>query len=340
MDSRRVIAFAPSNIAIIKYMGKADAASNLPANGSLSMTLSGLGTWMEIHARPVGKKGRQYVWNLSEFPEGASNEARIPDLSERSRVRMQAHWDAVFQAPGGEIWEIRTANSFPMAAGIASSASSFAAATLAGFALTHPQEASRWDQDTELRSRVASLSQRGSGSSCRSLDGPWIMWQGTQARALQSSLKADDLCHFVLVVSAQEKSVSSSAAHQRVLTSPKWRGRPERAEQRLKSCAEALANGRWDQLCTIAWEEAHDMHELFHTATEPFSYQTDKTKQLLAALEPEVHWARACVTMDAGANVHVIVKKADRERILQIADQQGVRVLEDCPGLGAKVVLS
>ncbi len=42
------IASAPSNIALIKYMGKVDTATNKPTNSSLSWTLNSLRSFVRI----------------------------------------------------------------------------------------------------------------------------------------------------------------------------------------------------------------------------------------------------------------------------------------------------
>ena len=50
MSVTRAIAEANTNIALVKYWGKRDKQLNLPAVGSLSLTLEGLSTRTEVRS--------------------------------------------------------------------------------------------------------------------------------------------------------------------------------------------------------------------------------------------------------------------------------------------------
>ncbi|MCC7440035.1 MAG: hypothetical protein IT285_00290 [Bdellovibrionales bacterium] len=356
--SRLIRARAPSNIALVKYMGKADALSNLPANPSVSLTLSGLATEVELRPAP-GATGFHWV---SEAPVSARAGAwRVPTLSDRGVARFLRHAErAAAAAPelladcGLEFApiegaELRSANSFPAGAGIASSASSFAALTLTVIAAhaRDPQAFRRTlespERGSSLRARLASLSRQGSGSSCRSFDGPWVRWENAEARPLRSRL--EPLTDFVLLVRESEKAVGSSEAHSRVLSSPLWKGRSERAASRASELALALESADFQAVCALAWAEFQDMHALFHSSAERFSYWEPESERLLEALQPWVESGHprlgpVCVTMDAGANVHVLVPERlapDWERALtKLAP--GLPRLSDAQGLGARVI--
>jgi diphosphomevalonate decarboxylase len=140
------------------------------------------------------------------------------------------------------------------------------------------------------------------------------------------------------LVSSAAKKVSSSAAHQLVKRSPLWVGRAERAGARFEQARKALAEGDLTRLARIAWGETWEMHSLFHTAPEPFSYWQPRTIEILQwlsafAKEPEP----PVVSMDAGPNVHLIVAaaRADFWRDLLIERYGRDSFLEDEPGDGA-----
>ncbi|MBS1964045.1 MAG: hypothetical protein JST04_17665 [Bdellovibrionales bacterium] len=347
MNERRILARAPSNIAIVKYMGKADVARNLPANPSLSMTLSNLCTFVEI--RPSAESRL-----VAEKPEGARGES--PSLSAEGAAKFLRHLARVFEraptllAPFGvvvrpaEAVEIRTANTFPAAAGIASSASSFAALTLAAAAYAAEDvEAFRavYAKDPELRRRLAALSREGSGSSCRSFEGPFVAWDGERVEAVESALRP--LSDLVVVVSAGEKKVGSSEAHRRVRTSPHWEGRTIRAANRYADLRRALARGEFAALREIADADFRDMHRLFESSEPPFSYFAPGTEAVLAFLGSFAEGnAPIAVTMDAGPNVHVIVHQADEERWRRtLADRfPEFPVLVDREGTGAEFTVT
>lgn len=389
MSVVQTVARAPSNIALIKYMGKSDRDSNLPANGSLSLTLRDLCTITEVRrvlrggsgmagAAGTGTAVDEVRWIPEAFRHVAAGSvadqmepvvlsADAIDRVTRHLRRARAACAEIFPAfglrchDGASYWEIRSANTFPAASGIASSASSFAALTLATAqaCAADPEAFARaWDSDRELHRALARLSRQGSGSSCRSFEGPWVLWRGTDAAALDFSSpdlgagRMPEMADLVILVESAPKAVSSSQAHQRVQTSPLWAGRPERAEGRLEKMIEALRRGELAAVSRLAWQEAWEMHSLFHTAEEPFTYWRPGTLEILNGLRPFVWPAESgtlsaqpgqvppIVTLDAGPNVHVLVPATRapewRERLRSAFPAW--RILEDVQGLGAEGV--
>ena len=260
MNARRVLARAPSNIALIKYMGKIDPIQNLPENASISMTLNRLCTYAEFTIQH-DLSGKEYnhqpvVWEsllpYSEMPPTAI----VPDLNEKGVTKVIRHVDTVkkfcaelFPRFGIKLnqsgkWLLRTANTFPASSGIASSASSFAAITYVT-AKASAEDVSDfekiWTRDAEFRQEFSKVSRTGSGSSCRSFEGPWIIWD--KDRTMHLSAQLPEMAHFVLLVSTQSKSVSSSEAHLRIKTSPLWEKRKELVPKRIEEMTQALKSG-------------------------------------------------------------------------------------------------
>lgn len=293
---------ASPNIALIKYMGKKDYDSNLPANASLSYTLNHLHTRVELESTD----------NDSDSWEAliADDSPLVPKLSLQAQQRFLQHLQMLkkyFNYQGNFI--VRSANNFPAGTGIASSASSFAALTLC--AVKALQELTNEKiQDTSI---IADLSRRGSGSSCRSLFGPWALWEGDQVKQLE--LPYPKLLHQVIVVSEHQKQVSSSEAHKRVKTSFLYDGRSQRAEKRLEQLIAAFTHKDWNLATEIVWHEFWDMHVLFETSYPPFGYmQADS----LAVLEYVRNlWEKEqdgpITTMDAGPNVHLLYRPDQQE---------------------------
>jgi diphosphomevalonate decarboxylase len=301
-------ASAPANIALIKYMGKSDAA-NRPTNGSLSFTLDNLISEVTItEAAQTSGVGRN---NL--------------ELSAKGREKFLNHFEFLKKHWGlSGHYEIASGNSFPSDCGLASSASSFAALTKATYALAKE----RGSQNTDLSLEgLALLSRQGSGSSCRSFFSPWALWQGDSVRGLK--MPGADWVHHVVVVSRSVKTVSSSEAHQRVRTSLNFSGRVQRADQRLEALIRFLENEQWQEIVEICWQEFWDMHALFETSAPPFGYLSAKSLEVL-------EWARRefsnfgdgpIVTMDAGPNVHFLFRSDQRESELRLKEAFGHAVL-------------
>ncbi|KYG64220.1 diphosphomevalonate decarboxylase [Bdellovibrio bacteriovorus] len=298
----QVLVSAPSNIALIKYMGKIEGSGNKPTNGSLSYTLENLRTFVRLTEIEGGKD----QWKLL-----VREDLEKMDLSEKGQQRFLKHLQNLKDKWGvTKNFLVESANNFPSDCGLASSASSFAALTLAAaqmFQKIHPQP---WGEDKKV---LSELSRQGSGSSCRSLFSPWALWLHEYAETMNLPIK--DMHHIVVVVEDSKKEVSSSEAHKLVTTSPRFEGRVERAEIRLKDLSQALQFDDWHMARQIVWDEFIDMHRLFETSTPAFSYMTDGSKKVLE--ECQKLWNKwqdgPLVTMDAGANVHMLFRNDQKK---------------------------
>src|SRR5262249_23714672 len=140
---------ACANIALVKYWGKRDARINLPAAGSLSLTLDALVTTTRV-AFDGGLAADELV--LGGAPATAAERQRVSPFL------------ALVRAAAGIQTRARvvTTNAFPTASGLASSASGYAALAVAASAAA----------GAELPPRALSiLARRGSGSAARSVFG-------------------------------------------------------------------------------------------------------------------------------------------------------------------------
>ena len=344
-----VSARAPSNIALIKYMGKVDSFRNVPTNASLSLTLNDLCTFAQLIPQD---KNFEFESIMPEgVPENLKDRAHVPDLdvkgSERilnhvTRVieaceKLYPHYDLPYQKLEGG--RLRTANTFPAQTGIASSASSFAAVTLAVAAAscTDREKFNAQYALSEFKQSLAQISRQGSGSSCRSFEGPYVMWEQEEARRVTAGMPV--MTDLVCIVSRGAKKVGSSEAHTRVRTSALWKERVERVTERLGELSHALKEGLIPKVSDLVWAEAWEMHSLFHTAEPPFSYFQPRTMELLQWLDHEAK-PRPIVTLDAGPNVHILVPSAeadDWEKKIN-ARFDGIEILRDEQGVGAELL--
>jgi diphosphomevalonate decarboxylase len=302
---------APSNIALIKYMGKTDASTNRPANSSLSYTLAHLKSIVELELSGAADR-----WEpLKTFK---SRELTPMALSENGADRFLKHLARIkkhFEFNGA--FTVRSANDFPADCGLASSASSFAALTMAACSALSELTGRAMPSTIE----AAELSRQGSGSSCRSFFAPWSIWDASGARAAED-LGNSDLIHQVIVVDDKKKAVSSSDAHVRVATSALFAGRPERAEVRLRELTDALKKDDWRSAFETAWAEFWDMHALFETSKPSFGYMTYGSLAVLRWVR-ESSWdsreAGPIMTMDAGPNIHLLHRASERDFAKKVA---------------------
>lgn len=291
----------PSNIALIKYMGKKPEGVNRPTNASFSWTLNHLKTKVVIEASQ--KSGDIWLPLKTPYPFQMSDEGKRRYIQHFHR--MKNHFGI------HDSFVISSGNNFPADCGIASSASSFAALTEASsLALS---ELSGRKIDTETK---AELSSQGSGSSCRSFYKGWVLWDGGKIQSV--STPYDDLLHMVVIAGDKAKKVSSSQAHKLVPSSPLFLGRVERAEKRLQDFMQAMKTKSWRDLYEIAWTEFWDMHALFETSHPAFGYFLPGTIHALNSARS--FWSQMndgpLVTMDAGPNVHLLWREDQKDQAL------------------------
>lgn len=290
------VAHAPANIALIKYMGKKDASSNNPDNSSLSYTLNNLLSTVKLEAIDASEDAWEPLLTpgAPEFTLSTAGQKKF--LNHLARLKKHFAYEGSFL--------VQSCNNFPHSSGMASSASSFAALTRCAAAAL-----------AELTQKVipsvdeqAYFSRLGSGSSCRSFYAPWSIWQENEVREID--LPYPQLLHQAIVISSEKKDVSSSDAHQRVKTSKSYETRSARAEENLSSLLNAFTNQDWTSAYQICWREFQDMHQLFNTCEEPFSYISDDS--LIVLNELEQFWEKKgdgpIVTMDAGPNIHLLYR--------------------------------
>ncbi|MCO5143813.1 MAG: diphosphomevalonate decarboxylase [Oligoflexia bacterium] len=283
---------APSNIALIKYMGK--SPGNKAVNKNLSMTLSAFYSTVEIYPT----KETQDIWR----PLSGSENLRLSTSDKFiTFFRKELLKDNI-----KEFYEIRSGNNFPSDAGLASSASSFAALTKAIYLLKE-----KLGLEAKSIKEQALASREGSGSSCRSFFSPWCYW--TEEDIGSFSVKIPPLVDFVVLADQEKKKVSSSQAHQNIRTSPLFENRIERANLRYEKMKTALETGDYKKTAELSWDELWDMHSLFHTSSPPFFYFAPETIRILRFVEElwEQTGHGPVTTIDAGPNVHLLVPEEE-----------------------------
>lgn len=306
---------APSNIAMIKYMGKKGTAAdpNQPLNPSISWTIDYLRTFVEIELRSDLQEDK---WEphpqVTEFPIKPGPQTKF--MNHFSRLKKLFEIDQQF-------FVVRSGNNFPADCGIASSASSFAALTRCAFATFQDirKDQGRAPLENMDNLAMAQWSRQGSGSSCRSLFKGWVEWDGNKIQPVNSSLKG--LIHAVLVVSEKAKSVTSSEAHQRVATSLLMEGREKRATTRFNEFKSEIQKEKpsWSKLHSVVRAEMWDMHALFETSEPSFGYMSPHSTKILNRLRDQ--WEKngdgPIITMDAGPNIHLMWREDQLEEARQ-----------------------
>ena len=335
MSDKMYIAEAPSNIAFLKYWGKEDSESQWPWNDSLSMTLSHCMT----RTQSLIRSDLQDF--LISFDGHVLNSGPKKEKIHRylSFLKDKFHFDSFL--------ELETENNFPTGSGVASSASGFAALTLSALAAwTDSDSFEELERKGFSLEKLAFLSRLGSGSSCRSFFGGYVVWEKgetSQKQAVKPFLSGYDwkLSDTVVILSEDEKKLSSSEAHKRVPTSPLFKVRLSNMKEKLRSFQSALSKRKMERLGALLEKEALEIHNLIMTAEKPFSYLSDATLEFLCWLRKmrEEEGVKAYFTIDAGPNVHVITQEEDTLRFRSLLRKSfpELKFISDEVGSGPKL---
>jgi diphosphomevalonate decarboxylase len=304
-------ATANPNIAFIKYWGNRDNPLRLPSNGSISMNLDGLYTRTRVSFDLALEADAFLLDGQLVFGPGLQRVSAFLDL-----VRQQAGMNTRAR--------VESSNNFPMGAGIASSASAFAALSLAASA------AAGLDLSEIELSRLA---RRGSGSACRSVPGGFVEWQAGEDDESSYAFSIAppehwDLVDCIAVVSREHKQTGSTEGHALAGSSALQDSRLADAPRRLDCCRRAILERDFSAFAEIVELDSNLMHAVMMTSTPPLIYWQPAT---LAVMHSVVEWRQSgmpvCYTIDAGPNVHVLC-------LSQIA-LQVVKSLQEIPGVGS-----
>ena len=324
-------AIAHPNIALAKYWGKREGEGNYPAVPSLSVTLDGLATRTRVELRDDAPADRLVLNGAPADP--------------RALARATVLLDRVRQAAGtGARAVVESANDFPTASGLASSASGFAALAVAAV------RAAGLDWGAE---RTSDLARRSSASAARSLFGGFVELEAgppaaSSPEAPQPSLSArplapaDHLPLRVLVCVATEgpKPVGSTDGMRVTATASPyhqaWMADAPRVFGAMKTALEARDFGAVGEL---AERSALAMHA--NAIAAGLVYWSGVTIEALAAVkELRARGTPAYATVDAGPHVKVLVRPEDAALAgTWMRAVPGVlRVIECAPGEGARIL--
>lgn len=288
-------AFAPSNIALCKYWGKRDAALNLPVNSSLSVSLGHLGTRTGIR---VGNTDGIYLNNVLQDPGSPFAQ------------RVSAFLDLFRPMLGDAAFEVRTENTIPTAAGLASSASGFAALVMA------LDDLAGWGLDKKTLSMLARL---GSGSASRSVLDGFVEWHagshsdGTDSFAERLPCEWPEFRIGVLELSDACKPVGSRDGMNRtVATSALYESWPRQSAVDLATIRRAIERRDFPVLGKTAERNALAMHATMMSAWPPLIYlQPETIEQIHKVQRVRADGLEVYFTIDAGPNVKLLFLEKD-----------------------------
>lgn len=320
----KATAIAPSNIAFIKYWGKKDEELRLPTNGSISMNLSNLTTTTTVEfsnslkTDEVTIDGQQSLKNEDE--------------------RVTAHLDRIRKLAEITVYtKVVSKNNFPSKTGLSSSASGFAALTVAGIAAAGLKLSEK---------ELSMLARIGSGSACRSIPSGFVEWvagDSHQSSYALSLFPPDywDIADVVAVVSKSSKSVSTSEGQKRIHENPFFDTRLKGLGKKLAQVKKLIQKKNFQQLGELIESESLELHAMMMTSQPSLFYLTPETVILMNEVWK---WRKdrlqVYFTLNTGQDVHLICQGEDAYKVVEELNSLDIvkKVIINKPTIGAHLI--
>lgn len=318
----KATATAPSNIAFTKYWGKKNEDLKIPENGSISMNLSNLLTTTTVEFSPEYKEDSVIINNKNDLKESEKVVKQLDLIRKRTKKFLKA--------------KVVSNNNFPIGTGLSSSASGFAALTLAatkaiGLNLTEKE--------------LSILTRQGSGSACRSIPDGFVEWIGGEssetsyAKSLYSS-KYWAIVDVVAIISKERKDIPSTDGQKLARTSPFFVTRLNNINKKINQFKKSLEAKNFTEFGKIIEEEALELHAIMLTSTPSLIYWQPETVKLMKLVKKwryedlEVYF-----TVNTGQDVHLIIEeKNSKELVKKLKDVKEVKnIIINQPSVGARL---
>ncbi|KAG9392125.1 Diphosphomevalonate/phosphomevalonate decarboxylase [Carpediemonas membranifera] len=287
------------NIALVKYWGKADAATNTPINGSVSIGMQNVKTTTNVHLEPAAAPSIEM--ELNGMP-----------VTPSQRVQNMIDYLISLSPPAAELLsthslKITSSNSFPTGAGMASSASGMAALAVALKTLLAP---------TLSNQTTATLARLGSGSACRSIHPGFVRWDAENGIVTQVATDKHwpELRLLAVVCCAEKKAVGSTEGMLRsAATCPFMDRRAEVASARLEDVESAIISKDFPKLAEEVMRDSNDLHAVCLSSYPPIVYLSASSLAVINtvhALNSSHNSPIAAYTFDAGPNAMILTTAA------------------------------
>lgn len=295
---KKVTVVAPSNIAFIKYWGVKDATLRLPTNNSISMNLSNLLTTTTVAFDSSFEKDSVIVNDEEQSNENNKVLQHIERIRKLAKIDMKV--------------KVMTQNNFPTGTGLSSSASGFAALTLAG------TKAAGLDLSEK---QLSILARQGSGSACRSIPDGFVEWVAGDSSETSYAVSLYppeywDIVDIVAVVSKNKKEISSTEGHKLAMTSAFFNTRLQNNKPKLVQIKNYIQEKNFTAFGELIEAEALELHAIYITSHPSLLYLLPDSVRLLHLIKKwRQEGLEVYFTLNTGQDVHVICEKKNSEAV-------------------------
>jgi diphosphomevalonate decarboxylase len=337
---------SPSNIALVKYWGKKPV--QIPKNPSVSFTLSRSYSETEVAYAPAasGKTEMEFYFDGKRH------------LSfEEKTLQFFESLSTIFPFVRQLKWIIRSKNTFPHSAGIASSAAGMSVLSLVLCDLERRYFDTLPDEAAFLR-KASYIARLGSGSASRSVYGGIVIWGNTEGVPGTSDFygfPVNESIHpvfknyhdTILLVDAGEKKVSSRAGHSLMNSNPFAGERFLQAHRNIRELLQAMAQGDTETFIRITESEALTLHAMMMTSQPYYLLMKPNTLNIIERIFAfrEKTGLPVSFTLDAGPNVHMLFPETVKEEVQPFIQKELLPFLsplgyiEDRVGKGPEKIL-
>jgi len=321
----RATALAHPNIALVKYWGKARLGDNLPAVGSISITLGGLSTRTTVRFDPALEHDRFFLMDR----EDPAMARRVSHCLDRVRDRLGNSLHAI----------VESENDFPTAAGLASSASGFAALVTAADAALGGSLGP---------AALAELARQCSGSAARSIFGGFVELRLTPdgpGPTETRQILPPEAWPLKVVVAITATGAKETGSTEGMLlterTSPYYRAWVESSPADLAEARHAVEARDFEALAEVSELSCLKMHGLMLSARPGLLYWNGSTVDCLHRIRGlRRSGIPVFFTVDAGPQVKAVCLPGAIARVREeLAAVPGVvQILESGLGEGARAL--
>lgn len=357
MIKMKATAVAPSNIAFIKYWGRKDEVLRIPENGSISMNLSNLLTTTTVEfsqdlkhdvisiIRHSGERKRLQNLSSSRLRQVRdsglvhySSLARMTGFGQYEIQRVIEHLDRV-RALANINYKAKVVakNNFPTGTGLSSSASGFAALTLASTKATGLNLSEK---------ELSILARKGSGSACRSIPDGFVEWIDGDSNETSYSVSLFppdywDIVDVVAIVSKDRKEIPTTEGQKLARSSPFFPVRLKRIKEKTQVIKKYIREKHFEAFGEMIEQEALELHAIMLTSTPSLIYWLPETLKVMHAVKKwRQEGLEVYFTVNTGQDIHLICQKKDVEKAIkkieEISDVQ--ETIVNYPSKGAHLI--
>ncbi len=319
----KATAIAPSNIAFIKYWGKKDEVLRLPENGSISMNLSNLLTTTTVAFDESLQDDSILLNGKKEAFENNRAIKHIDRIRKIAKIKKKV--------------KIVTENNFPTGTGLSSSASGFAALTVAGAAAA----------GLKLSEKALSiLARQGSGSACRSIPNGFVEWLDgdTSESSYAVSLYEPeywDIVDVIAVTNVGPKDIATSEGMKKASSSPFFQVRRSHIQQKITLAKKFMKQKDFPAFGELVEAEALELHAIMLTSIPSLIYWLPGTVRVMLAVKKwRSEGLQVYFTMNTGQDIHLLCKKNDFPKVMKnVSEIKEVKqIIMNYPCRGTRLV--